>query len=138
MPKSMSELETLRVSWLTFQYIPPTGVSTDVTQPQYYSNIVVNAGLSWTPDYGNFPPVRGPYGNGGQPWTVPASYVNNFLTGTPLTLQAENFDTGGEGVAYHELTTTNLGGQYRPNEAVDIEDDHGHWRRLRCDRDGGG
>lgn len=116
-----SELETLRVSWLTFQYIPPTGVSTDVTQPQYYSNIVVNAGLSWTPDYGNFPPVRGPYGNGGQPWTVPASYVNNFLTGTPLTLQAENFDTGGEGVAYHELTTTNLGGQYRPNEAVDIE-----------------
>jgi fibronectin type 3 domain-containing protein/predicted small secreted protein len=117
----ISELESLDVSWITFEYIPPTGVAVDVTQPQYYSNVVVNAGLSWTPDYGSFPPLRGPYGNGGQPWTVPAGYVNNFLTGTPLVLQAENFDTGGEGVAYHMLTTTNVGGQYRTNEAVDIE-----------------
>ena len=61
----VAELERLGVSWLTFQYIPPTGVSDDVTKPQAYSNIVVNAGLSWTPDYGNLPPVRGPYGNGG-------------------------------------------------------------------------
>ena len=117
----ISALETLGVSWITFEYIPPTGVAVDVTQPQYYSNIVVNAGLSWTPDYGNFPPARAPYGNGGQPWTVPGSYVNNVLTGTPLVLQAENFDAGGEGVAYHVLTTTNLGGQYRTNEAVNIE-----------------
>ena len=116
-----SELERLGVSWLTFQYIPPTGVSDDVSKPQIYSNIVVNAGLSWSPDYGNFPPARGPYGNSGQPRTIPASYVNNFLTGTALRIQAEDFDTGGEGVAYHELTTTNLGGQYRINEAVDIE-----------------
>jgi len=117
----ISQLETLGVSWITFEYIPPTGVAVDVTQPQYYSNVVVNAGLSWTPDYGNFPPTRGPYGNGGQPWSVPGSYVNNVLTGTPLVLQAENFDTGGEGVAYHELSTTNIGGQYRTNEAVEIE-----------------
>jgi endoglucanase len=116
-----SELERLGVSWLTFQYVPPTGVSDDVTKPQCYSNIVANAGLSWTPDYGNWPAVRGPYGNGGQPRTIPASYVNNFLTGTPMRIQAEDFDTGGEGVAYHELTSTNLGGQYRTTEAVDIE-----------------
>lgn len=116
-----SEWERLGISWLTFHFIPPTGVSDDVTRPDVYSNIVVNSGLSWTPDFGNFPPARGPYGNGGQPRTVPASYVNNFLTGTPLRLQAEDFDTGGEGVAYHELTATNLAGQYRPNEAVDIE-----------------
>lgn len=116
-----SELERLGVSWITFQHVPPTGVSDDVTQAPHYSNIVVNAGLSWGPDYGNWPPARGPYGNSGQPRTVPASYVNNFLTGTPLTIQAEDFDTGGEGVAYHELTATNLSGQYRPDEAVDIE-----------------
>jgi endoglucanase len=116
-----SELERLNVSWLSFQYVPPTGVSDNVSVPDCYSNIVVNSGLSWTPDYGNFPAVRGPYGNGGQPRTVPASYVSSFLTGTPLRIQAEDFDTGGEGVAYHELTTTNLGGQYRTNEAVDIE-----------------
>jgi endoglucanase len=116
-----SELERLGVSWLTFQHIPPTGVSDDISQAPHYSNIVVNAGLSWTPDYGSFPPVRGPYGNGGQPRQVPASYVNNFLTGTPLRIQAEDFDIGGEGVAYHELSPTNLGGQYRLSEAVDIE-----------------
>ena len=115
------ELERLGVSWITFEYIPPTGVAVDVTRPQCYSNIVVNAGLGWSPDYGNFPSPRGTYNNGGEPWTIPASYVSSFLTGTPLTIQAENFDTGGEGVAYHELTTTNLGGQYRTNEAVDIE-----------------
>ena len=116
----MWELERIGVSWLTFQYIPPTGVSTDITQPKIYSNIVVNAGLSWSPDYGNFPSVRGVYGNGGEPWTIPAGYVNNFLTGTPLTIQAENFDTGGEGVAYHVTNTVNSA-IYRLTETVPIE-----------------
>jgi regulation of enolase protein 1 (concanavalin A-like superfamily)/fibronectin type 3 domain-containing protein len=116
-----SELERQNISWLTFEYTPPTGVSDDVTQPPHYQNIINDAGLSWTPDYGTWPAVRGPYGNGGQPRTIPASYVNNFLTGTPMRIQTEDFDTGGEGVAYHELTTTNSSGQYRPNEAVDIE-----------------
>jgi fibronectin type 3 domain-containing protein len=37
------------------------------------------------------------------------------------TIQAENFDNGGEGLAYHDLTSTNDGGAYRPNEGVDIE-----------------
>ena len=116
---AVADLERLGVSWLTFQYIPPTGVSDDVTDPQHYENIVNWSGLSWTPDFGNWPPVRGPYGNGGYPWTTP-DYNNNLLTGS-LRIEAENFDSGGEGVAYHELTTTNLGGQYRTNEAVDIE-----------------
>ncbi len=116
---AVADLERLGVSWLTFQYIPPTGVSDDVTDPQHYENIVNWSGLSWTPDFGNWPPVRGPYGNGGYPWTTP-DYANNFLTGS-LRIQAENFDSGGEEVAYHELTATNLGGQYRTNEAVDIE-----------------
>ena len=84
-----SEMERLGISWLGFQYIPPTGVSDDVTRSDVYSNVVVNSGLSWSPDFGNFPPARGLYGNGGQPRTVPASYVNNFLTGTPLRVQAE-------------------------------------------------
>jgi poly(hydroxyalkanoate) depolymerase family esterase len=115
----VADLERLGVSWLTFQYIPPTGVSDDVTDPKHYANIVNWSGLSWTPDYGNWPPVRSPYGHGGYPWSTP-DYTNNLLTGS-LRIQAENFDAGGEGVAYHELTTTNLGGQYRTNEAVDIE-----------------
>jgi endoglucanase len=116
---AVANLERLGVSWLTFQYIPPTGVSDDVTDPRRYMDVINWTGLSWTPDFGNWPPLRGPYGNGGYPWTTP-DYTNNFLTGS-LRIQAENFDSGGEGVAYHELTATNLGGQYRTNEAVDIE-----------------
>ena len=38
----------------------------------------------------------------------------------PNTLQAENFDRGGQGVGYYDLTPANLGGQYRTSESVDI------------------
>src|SRR6185312_12654260 len=34
--------------------------------------------------------------------------------------EAENFDKGGEGVAYHDNTAGNAGGQYRTTEDVDI------------------
>ena len=115
------ELERQNVSWLSFLHVPGSGVSSDVSLPQCYSNVVKYSGLGWTPDYGSFPSLRGPYNNNGYARSIPASYNNNFLSGTPLRLQAEDFDTGGEGVAYHELTTNNLSGQYRPNEAVDIE-----------------
>ena len=69
-------LERLGVSRLVFTYIPPTGVSDDVTRPDAYLNRVVNSGLSWTPDYGSFPVARSVYGNGGYPWTM-AGYNNN-------------------------------------------------------------
>src|SRR5207249_3751371 len=46
------------------------------------------------------------------------------FTGTPIaipgTWEAENFDLGGEGVAYHDNTPGNAGGQYRLSEDVDI------------------
>src|SRR5216117_1904062 len=55
-------------------------------------------------------------GTGG---TVPTPF-----TGTPIAIpgafEAGNFDRGGEGVAYHDNTPGNQGGQYRPNEDVDI------------------
>ena len=38
----------------------------------------------------------------------------------PGTIEAENYDTGGEGLAYHDIDTGNSGGQYR-SEDVDIE-----------------
>jgi predicted Rdx family selenoprotein len=47
-----------------------------------------------------------PYG--GIPWAIPGR------------IQAEDFDSGGDGVAYHDLDATNNGGQYRPTEGVDI------------------
>ncbi len=38
----------------------------------------------------------------------------------PGTLEAENYNTGGEGVAYHDTTSTNQGGAYR-SDGVDVE-----------------
>ena len=122
------DLERLGVSWLTFQYIPPSGVSSPVTTPELFKEPVENAGLSWTPDYGTWPVARGVFGNGGQPRSTVANWVNNVLTGT-LRIQAEDFDWGGEGVSCHDTEAANSGGQYRPTEPVDI---------ATCNDSGGG
>ncbi len=51
--------------------------------------------------------------------------VQTPFSGTPYVpgglLQAENFDNGGEGVAYHDFEPANLGGAYRPTDGVDLE-----------------
>ena len=117
-------LEKLGISWLSFLDCTPNTIYlplfTSVNLNYYnYTNVINWSGFSWPPDFGTYPPARGTYGNGGQPWTTPG-FSGNTLGGT-LHIEAENFDTGGEGVAYHELTGTNTGGQYRPNEGVDIE-----------------
>jgi uncharacterized delta-60 repeat protein len=47
------------------------------------------------------------------------------FNGVPVNVtdgvSAVQFDTGGEGVAYHDTESQNLGGAYRPNEGVDIQ-----------------
>ena len=48
-----------------------------------------------------------PYG--GTPWPIPG------------TIQSEDYDLGGQGIAYNDSDPTNDGGQYRPTEGVDIE-----------------
>lgn len=52
-------------------------------------------------------PASTPFG--GTPWAVPGP------------IEAENFDSGGEGVAYHDLEAANQGGSYRTSEGVDIQ-----------------
>ena len=44
-----------------------------------------------------------------------------FPFAIPVTIQAEDFDNGGEGVAYHDTTRENKTRQYR-EEGVDVED----------------
>ncbi len=39
----------------------------------------------------------------------------------PGTIDARDYDTGGEGIAYHDTDAANNGGLYRTSEAVDIE-----------------
>lgn len=67
-------------------------------------------------------------GSGSTPPTDPAPPssppASTPFTGTPIALpgriEFENYDKGGEGVAYHDLTATNTGGAYR-NDGVDIK-----------------
>ena len=74
-------------------------------------------------------------GNGSDPY-VYYNIIKNLLTSPnppqgqtpyagviqlPGVVEAENFDKGGEGVAYHDSEAANLGGEYRPGEGVDIQ-----------------
>jgi hypothetical protein len=52
---------------------------------------------------------------------------NGYELGLPATIECEQFDLGGENVAYHDTTTNNIGGKYR-SEGVDI---------FRCEDYGG-
>jgi Carbohydrate binding module (family 6)/Domain of unknown function (DUF362) len=55
------------------------------------------------------------------PTNTPFFGTNLAVTPTGSTrIQAENYDNGGEGLAYHDTTSGNSGGQYR-SEDVDIE-----------------
>jgi len=111
-------LEQLNVSWLSFVFVPPWGVSDSVTRPDVYLEPMTKTGLSWHPDFGTFPAVRGTHGNGGLPWETPG-YVDGNLSGT-LHMEAEDFDDGGKGVAYDNDSTA-AGSVYRTSETVPME-----------------
>lgn len=53
--------------------------------------------------------------------TSQTPYPGPSAVSLPGTIEAENFDNGGEGVAYHDAEAANQGGQYRTSEGVDIE-----------------
>ena len=103
------DFERLGVSWLNFLDL------TTLQNDSHFKNLINNAGIVWVPDYGSWPAgTRSTYGNNGQPWTTTG------LSGT-LHIEAENFDAGGEGAAYHDTDPANQGGVYRTGEGVDIE-----------------
>jgi hypothetical protein len=54
-----------------------------------------------------------------QPPCGPLGGVPAFIPGR---IEAEHFDVGGEGVAYHDATPANQGGDYRILEGVDIQE----------------
>ena len=64
-------------------------------------------------------------GTGGGGGGTPPPTGSTPYTGTPVALpglvQAENFDNGGEDVAYNDNSAGNAGGKYRLSENVDIE-----------------
>lgn len=67
--------------------------------------------LNWIEIVPAAPVVQTTFGNNGQPWAIGSTAATR--------IEAENFDQGGEGTAYHDATPQNAGNLYRA-EAVDI------------------
>ena len=92
--------------WTTFQWVGKDGVS--LTAGQHVVRLVADV------QYFNVDRIR---------FSVPAVPRAPY-TGTPAAIpgmfEAEDFDKGGEGVAYHDNTPGNQGGQFRTTEDVDI------------------
>jgi hypothetical protein len=88
--------------WGTFNWIEHAGIS--LSAGQHVLRVYAEN------QYFNFDAVR---------VTAQAPYSGSPLA-APGTIQAENFDRGGEGVAYHDNVAGNAGGQYRTSEDVDI------------------
>jgi len=98
--------------------VPPTNTPTNTpvgpTNTPTNTSVATLTGTPTNTSVATNTPTNTPSGGqgaypSGTPWAIPG------------TIQAENYDTGGENVAYHDLETANQGGQYRPTEGVDIE-----------------
>jgi hypothetical protein len=81
-----------------------------------------------------FPDAVGRYikivqtGSKGNYWSIHELYVWGKINTAPVQsiaipgkIEAEDFDKGGQGVAYNDADAVNSGGQYRTTEGVDIE-----------------
>jgi hypothetical protein len=105
-------------SWSAFQWVDAPAIN--LSAGQHTIRVVADA------QYFNLNQIRIDTGTATAP-ADPApgeSYPGTPYTGTPVPLprvfEAENFDKGGEGVAYHDVVPGNAGGQYRTSESVDI------------------
>lgn len=63
-------------------------------------------------------------------WSIHELYVWGTVNSTPYTgtpipipgmVEAENYDKGGQGIAYNDIDTSNNGAQYRITEGVDLQ-----------------
>jgi O-glycosyl hydrolase len=96
--------------WQTFTTLTKGGIP--LTAGAHFVKLVIDTdgtfGFTGNFNWMRFTPTPStPFG--GTPWPVAG------------TIQAENFDNGGEGIAYHDTDAANQAGQYRPSEGVDIE-----------------
>ena len=83
---------------------------------QVWRLVIDNAGSGGV--VGNLNYIRVVSGGGGEPTT--STPYNGTPAALPGTVQMENFDEGGSGVAYSDTTSANLGGKARTSTSVDI------------------
>jgi hypothetical protein len=105
-------------AWQTFQTITSNGIS--LSAGTHVLRVFLLTATS-TGDVANFNWFR--LDLAGPPPPPPPSSTphNGAPAAVPGIIEAENYDDGGQGVAYSDTTTTNTGGAYRPSEGVDIQ-----------------
>ena len=100
--------------WQSWTTVTKTGVTLPAGQ-QSWILVIDSAGPGGI--VGNLNNIRAVAESGGAGGSTPFGGTRVALPGT---IEAENFDNGGSGVAYADTTSGNAGGQYR-NTSVDIE-----------------
>ena len=100
-------------SWQVWQPVTTAGIS--LTAGVHVVRIVFDASgvTGW---WGNLNSLR--WAAAGAP-PRPATPCGGTAAAIPGQIEAENFDEGGEGIAFHDQTPGNTGGQYRQTD-VDI------------------
>ncbi len=111
-------------SWSTWKTISKTGLS--LPSGTHVLRLVIDAnGSGGTAADINWLSLQG----GSAPPSGSTPYLSVTLPGT---IQAENYDKGGEGVAYRDTTSGNSGGVYRSNDVdLQIADDTGGGYKVK-------
>ena len=99
--------------WQTWQTITRTGVSLSAGSQILRLVMDSNGSSGMT---GNFNWIAAASGG-----TTASTPFSGSPIALPGTIQAENYDRGGEGVAYHDTTSGNSGSVYR-TDGVDLQD----------------
>jgi hypothetical protein len=104
--------------WQTWTTIRRSGVTLGAGSQRWRLVMDSNGATGWV---GNFNDIRvTAITSGGAAGGGSSSPHNGSAVTLPGTLQAEDFDNGGEGTAYHDLSGSNEGGAYR-DTGVDLE-----------------
>jgi hypothetical protein len=99
--------------WQSWRTITKTGVSL-AAGPQILRLVMDSNGPSGLTGNFNWLAVA----SGGS--ATPSTPYSGTPSPLPGTIQAENYDLGGEGIAYHDTTSGNSGGVYR-TDSVDLQ-----------------
>jgi len=100
-------------SWQVWQTVGTAGIA--LTAGSHVVRIVfdANGATGWS---GNLSSLRWAVAGATPPASTP---FGGIAAAIPGQIEAENFDDGGEGIAFHDLSPGNSGGQYRQTD-VDI------------------
>jgi len=93
---------------------------TQIATPAANATTFANTGLTASTTY--FYRVRATNATGDSAYTSVANAATLAAGGgTLITIEAEDYDAGGQNVAYNDTDASNNGGAYRPAEGVDLE-----------------